>query len=250
MIGKEQAQTKLVAKQLFCCLVMLLISKSASAEPIKQKPQGGKLQIAQYQNMPQEARSPWPIILKNGTQLLDAGRLQDALNVFQHYCRSRPQDAKGYFWVGVVYDEMGNYPDAIQAYRDATARAEQNAMDSAEIRTNLGNSLMKQNELTLAIESYKRAVEINPLYGLARMNLGRAYISAAEYEKALAAFDKCEELHFSNRQLPYYRAKALLAMGRKEEAAAIISRLLLDQPEGEARKAMQEEFKSCLAPKP
>lgn len=185
-------------------------------------------------------------ILRKGTQLIDAGRLPDALVVFQQYVRERPADPAGYFWIGVCYDEMSNFPVAVQAYRDGISRAEQNAMDSAEMRTNLGNVYLKQNEIDQAIDSFKRAIEVNPQFGLAELNLGRAYIAKADYSSALAALDKCVELHCNLRQVSYYRAKALMASGKKEQAAAVVQQMLQDFPNGEAKNSIQQEFQSCF----
>lgn len=201
---------------------------------------GGGLQL------PAQAPPSSLATLRKGTQLIDAGRLQDALAVFQQYVRERPGDPAGYFWIGICYDEMSNYPVAIQAYRDGITRAEQNSMDSAEMRTNLGNVYLKQNDIDQAIDSYKRAIEVNPQYGLAELNLGRAYIAKTDYSSALAAFDKCEELHCNVRQVLYYRAKALMASGKNEQAAAVVQKLLQDFPNGDAKNSIQQEFQSCF----
>jgi tetratricopeptide (TPR) repeat protein len=201
----------------------------------------------------QPAPSPSPMyppptntsMLRRGTQLIDSGRLNDALALFQDYCARAPQDPSGYFWMGVCFDEMNNSTAAVKAYRDAASKAEQTAMDSSEIRTNLGNALLKLNEIDQAIESYKRALELNPLYGLAELNLGRAFIARNDFQSALAAFDKCDEMHVSVRQLPYYRAKALLQAGKKDEARATVQKFLQDFPAGETRTAIEQEFQSC-----
>lgn len=185
-------------------------------------------------------------ILRKGTQLIDAGRLPDALGLFQQYVRERPGDPSGYFWIGVCYDEMSNFQYSAQAYRDGISRAEQNGMDSAEMRTNLGNVYLKQNDLEQAIDSYKRAIEVNPQYALAELNLARAFISKADYPSALSALDKCDDLHCNLRQSSYYRAKALLASGKREEASALVHKLLQDFPAGEARNSLLQEFQSCL----
>jgi tetratricopeptide (TPR) repeat protein len=209
--------------------------------------------LAQNRLAPAVAPSPsQPVnsntaLLRKGTQLIDAGRLNDAIALFSDYCRSRPQDASGFFWLGVCYDEMNNYQGAIQAYNDAIIRAQQSGMDSSEIRTNLANTLLKTNDIEQAIGVYKKALEINPLYALAYLNLGRAYLAKKDFDSALKMFDKCDELHFTARQLPYYRAKALLALDRKSEAAATLQRLLLDLPDGEAKKSIQTEFATCLS---
>jgi len=209
--------------------------------------------LAQNRLAPAVAPSPsQPVsantaLLRKGTQLIDAGRLNDAIALFSDYCRNRPQDASGFFWLGVCYDEMNNYQGAIQAYNDAIMRSQQSGMDSSEIRTNLANTLLKTNDIDQAIGVYKKALEINPLYALAYLNLGRAYLAKKDFDSAIKMFDKCDELHFTARQLPYYRAKALLALNRKEEAAATLQRLLLDLPEGETKKSIQTEFASCLS---
>lgn len=206
------------------------------------------LKIAQGQPGPSVGPSQPAVIaqLRRGTQMIDAGKLPEALSIFQDYTRSRPEDPTGYFWIGVCFDEMSNFKNAVIAYQEAISRAEQKAMDSCEIRMNLGNALLKDNDIDQAIEAYKRALEVNPSYGLALLNLGRAYIAKANYPAALSAFDKCEELHFNPRQVPYYRAKALLALGRKDEACALVQRLLLDTPPGASRTDLEREFQSCL----
>ncbi len=192
------------------------------------------------------SQEPPAVVLRRGTQLIDSGRLQDALSVFQGFTRSRPSDGRGYFWMGVCYDEMGNYLAATQAYHDGLNKAEQSGMDSSEMRMNLGNVLLKQNQVDLAIEAFQRALEINPAYGLAALNLGRAYIAKGDYNSALSSFDKCKELRFYVRQLPYYKAKALLGLGKNDEAASLIKRLLQDLPEGSAKQEIVQEFQSCL----
>lgn len=192
------------------------------------------------------AQEPPAVVLRRGTQLIDSGRLQDALSVFQDFTRTRPTDGRGYFWMGVCFDEMGNYLAATQAYHDGLSKAEQSGMDSSEMRMNLGNVLLKQNQVDLAIDAFQRALEINPAYGLAALNLGRAYIAKGDFNAALTSFDKCKELRFYVRQLPYYKAKALLGLGKKEEAASLVKRLLQDLPDGNAKQEIEHEFQSCL----
>lgn len=229
----------------YCLLSAGVFLSFASAPGLAQGGPGPGPGPASSQQVPGMGATPAQI-LRKGTQLIDAGRLQEALNVFQEYCQNRPGDGRAYFWMGVCYDEMGNLLAATQAYHDGITKAEQNGMDSTELRMNLGNVLLKQNQADLAIEAYKRALEINPAYGLAELNLGRAYIAKGDFKSALASFDKCNELRFNARQLSYYRAKALLGLGRTDEAAVIVQRLLQDFPEGSAKADIQREFQSCL----
>lgn len=185
-------------------------------------------------------------VLKDGRKLLDQRQYDAALSRFQQYCSIRPSSAIGHFWVGITFDEMANYGKSEQAYRDGIAVAERNGMDSAELRTNLGNALFKQNRVDEAIESYDKAININPMYALAHLNLARAEIEKGKGEFALHALQRCEELRYKGPHLSYYKAKALVLLGRKEEAAVVIKRLLQEIPEGVFKQDLLKEFGSIL----
>ncbi len=253
IIENKQVRLRLLPFLALRFLLLLLLETSAASEARQGKQanaESGSKNSIKIAQMPAAAAGQRSIssssLLARGTQLIDAGRLNEALDLFQGFCRSRPQDPRAYFWMGVCYDEMGKHAMAAQAFRDGIAKAEQQAMDSSEIRMNLGNALLKMNQVDEAIEAYKRAIEINPQYGLAELNLGRAFLQKGDYRSALAAFEKCDELHFNVRQLSYYKAKTLLGLGKKDEAAGLVRRLLQDFPEGSARAEIEAEFKSCL----
>ena len=185
-------------------------------------------------------------VLKEGRKLIDQRRYEDAISRFKQYCLMRPQDSAGYFWSGITYDEMGNYSASEKSYRDALERADHEGMDSAEIRTNLGNSLLKQHKTDDAISEYKRANEVDPLYGLAKLNLSRAYIEKGDGASALTALDKCGDLHLKGLHIKYYKAKALLLLGRKDEAGSIAKQLILDLPDGSFKNDVRQEFQSVI----
>ncbi|MBX9569924.1 MAG: tetratricopeptide repeat protein [Candidatus Obscuribacterales bacterium] len=185
-------------------------------------------------------------VLKEGRKLIDQRRYEEAVARFKQYCLMRPQESNGYFWSGITYDEMGNYSASEKSYRDALVRAENEGMDSAEIRTNLGNALLKQKKIDEAIEEYKRANEVDPLCALAKLNLGRAYIEKGDGASALSAIDKCADLHFKGLHVKYYRAKALLLLGRKDEAASLAKQLIMDLPEGSFKNDVRQEFSGII----
>lgn len=185
-------------------------------------------------------------VLKEGRRLIDQRRYEDAISRFKQYCLMRPHESNGYFWSGITYDEMGNYSASEKSYRDALVRAENEGMDSAEIRTNLGNALLKQHKADEAIEEYKKANEVDPMYALAKLNLGRAYIEKGDGASALATLDKCGELHFKGLHIKYYRAKALILLGRKEEAGSLAKQLIMDLPEGAFKNDVRQEFSSII----
>jgi tetratricopeptide (TPR) repeat protein len=58
---------------------------------------------------------------------------------------------------------------------------------------------------TEAIESYSRAIEIDPNFALAYLDRGLTYRILKEYEKANNDFNKAIELHFEPVSTPYYQ---------------------------------------------
>jgi tetratricopeptide (TPR) repeat protein len=223
-----------MTKQLNAVATVLIILVSACSES-----------VALAQTTQQVVTRPADV-LKEGRRLIDQRRYEDAISRFKQYCLMRPHESNGYFWSGITYDEMGNYSASEKSYRDALLRAENEGMDSAEIRTNLGNALLKQHKADEAIEEYKKANEVDPMYALAKLNLGRAYIEKGDGASALATLDKCGELHFKGLHIKYYKAKALLLLGRKEEAGSLAKQLIMDLPDGAFKNDVRQEFSSII----
>lgn len=185
-------------------------------------------------------------ILRRGTIMLDAKQFSEAMLVFQEYSQRYPTDPRGYFWTAVCLDEMDKLQESCHFYQQSLSKAEQMGMDSSELRTNLGNVLLKQNNVQGAIEQFQKALEVNPQLIVARLNLGRAFLESKDYNAALLCFDKCNEQHFKGQQLNYYRAKTYLGLGRNAEAASIARGLLQELPEGKSKEKMQAEFRTLL----
>jgi tetratricopeptide (TPR) repeat protein len=83
---------------------------------------------------------------------------------------------------------------------------------------NLGGYYFGQQDMTQAIEHYKKATEINPTYSTAFNILGYAYRQNADYENAEQAFKKYIEL-IPKDPNPYDSyAELLLKMGRFPES--------------------------------
>ena len=177
--------------------------------------------------------------------MLDRGQIEAALDLFTRYTETKPIDPEGYFWQGVAFDEAGSLDEAEKAYQTAIDKAESLDLNSAEIWTNLGNILLKTKRLDRAEDAFKKAIEIDPHLVPARLNLARLLIEKNECQGALESLNKCVDLHFNGPQLAYYRAKAFLKLGRPEEAAVQVDKLMMQLPvDSQLRVRAQQEFAS------
>ncbi len=179
-------------------------------------------------------------------QMVKNGEGAHALPLVQEFINARPSEPEGYFWQGVILDNINRNEDALSSYRDGFQKVVEAGMDSAELRMDGANDLMKLGKVDEAIEQYKRARDIDPGVALVNLNLGRAYIERGDYDSALKCFQKCDELHFQPLQLAYYKAKAYRKLGRVEDARAQVNVAISQTSDRNVSQRIRQEFADIL----
>src|SRR6185369_14968960 len=112
--------------------LLLTILCASAARVVAQQP---------YQPPQDEAEQ----VLAAGRSAMQARRPSQSLPCFQKYVKLKPEDPRGYFWLGMALDELGDLKGALSAYIDSLEEGKKLGMDSEELRVNLGNTLMKLN---------------------------------------------------------------------------------------------------------
>jgi Flp pilus assembly protein TadD len=196
------------------------------------------------------ATTPQPSwgILKTARALLLSGRTAEALQLILKFIALQPLEPDGYFWLGLAYDELDQPDLAVAAYRKSLTQASSVGMDSSELHTNLGNTLLKSRHIDEAIAEYQRAIDLEPKATAARMNLARALLAKDQPQQALDALNKCNQAGAPQAQLHYYRAKSLKALGNMAEAQAEARRDLDCVNDAGARTMILREFQLESAP--
>ncbi len=100
------------------------------------------------------------------------------------------KDDKYFGRLGIAYDELYNYPKAIESYYKAI---DTKPNDNITWH-NLGNTYSNLQNYPKAIESYQKSIEIKPDYHSAWNNLGRVYENLKDYSKAIEAYRKAIEI--------------------------------------------------------
>ena len=174
--------------------------------------------------------------LAQGRALLRQGHAQEAANMFRNYTRLRPNDAYGHFWIGLALDECGQPSQAIWAYSKSLDLAMREGMDSAELRVNIANTLMKLGRLEDAIFNYRRAIEIDCKLARAHSNLARALLQKGDAQGAFESLNRSTELGLNDPTLFYYQGQALQSLGKFADARSkldLFQRTLPATAEGE-----------------
>jgi len=184
--------------------------------------------------------------LARGRELLRQGQPIEAVNMFRNYARLRPNDAYGHFWLGLALDESGQPSQAIWAYSKSLDLAMRDGMDSAELRVNIANTLMKLGRLDDALFNYRRAIEIDSTLARAHSNLARALLQKGDAQGAFESLNRCTELGLNDPTLFYYQGQALESLGKFADARGKLDLFQRTLPESVAGQPLRMRVEEML----
>ena len=103
----------------------------------------------------------------------------------------------------------------------------------------LGNEYSRRRPFTRAIDQFTRALELEPDYDLAVINMANAYRALGRDREAIAGYRRFMQLDPKNAQIRYEAAQILIDGGRLEEARQELTQALALEPKlAAARNAL------------
>lgn len=180
------------------------------------------------------------------------GRYQEAIEQFQAYSTIEPDAPSAHVGLGDTYRKLERYDDAIEHFKKAyelnpasaapvvglaqtyaamgqTDRATELArsMLGAQFRheqsyQHLGDAYRSAGLYELAIQAYRKGVELNPYDVLLQTALGKAYGAVGQHDRALEAYRTAVRLMPRSPVNQTNLGAALLETGRTEEAIAAL----------------------------
>jgi uncharacterized protein (AIM24 family) len=123
-------------------------------------------------------------LLYRGSELLQAGQLEEARAQLEAAYQLQPDNEKGQNLLGLAYFKLGHLDRAAEIYEGLVR---ENATDPT-LRVNLGLVYLKSGQLQRAIREFDHAVELAPDHAKAHNYLGLALAQAGEYGRAREAF--------------------------------------------------------------
>lgn len=195
--------------------------------------------------------SDWQVIEKKYKQAdhaLDQNNPHKAARLLRDLVKSEPEEPLFHWLLGYALSEMNEYQGAIQEFQEALkldpknvaawgclgrtymeleawGPAEQALTARLALKKSpqhyvfLANVMMEMDRYDSAIECCRKAIELDPSFGEAFLNLGLAYRHEKQLDKAIAAIKKATELDtdyfIAFRELGltyYYAARTSLAI--------------------------------------
>jgi len=158
-----------------------------------------------------------------GVSYEKSNRLKDAEAVFQKAIALR-DDWSGYNELGLFYDRIGKYPQAVEQFQHAA----QLTPDNAQVYSNLAAAyidMSKPEVIPQAEAALEKSIQLAPSYP-AYANLGILYGQEKRYQESAATTEKALQLNDKNYRVWENLAVSYDRLGQTDKAAAARTREL------------------------
>jgi len=164
--------------------------------------------------------------------LIDASAYSEALAPARDYARRKPNDPSGHVMLGTVYQQIGDYPKAVQELELGAAKAP----EDFEARYQLGLVLARMDKPNQALPHLQKAVALKPDDRSAKYQLVAVLRSLGQAQQAtqlVGQLRKEQSDESLNSQLATEGTKAndLLQSGKPADAAEIYRHMLEENPD-------------------
>ena len=152
-----------------------------------------------------------------GVVMYQQGRFDESLALLSAAVAAAPDYAEAHNSMGIVLLEKREFIDAENHF----VLALNIRPNYAGAHTNLGNARQESGALDGAIESYRKALSLDPRQREAAYRLASACLAQGDSEQALQACELCLEIDPHCQHALAYKALALQALDRRDEARVL-----------------------------
>jgi tetratricopeptide (TPR) repeat protein len=150
-----------------------------------------------------------------GRLYLRTGETGKAIEAFGRVLSQNPDSVQGRLWLSQAYAASGNLQNAIDNLKLIVDDEPLVASTLAQYQEQAG--LLKE-----AIDSYTRALEIDPTNRGLKFRRAAALFNAGDYERAATLAAEAQNQHADDPRFPRIRARALFARGQVQQALAVL----------------------------
>jgi tetratricopeptide (TPR) repeat protein len=152
---------------------------------------------------------------EEGVKALQEHNLATAYRLFQDCTKNNPDDYNAFLYYGIVLNEMGEYKDALAAFKRCIWIDE----NLPHAYANMGIVYTRMNNLDEALRHFFKATQLDPTDINARLNLGIAYWKTRNKElNALQEFKYVLEHDDTIPDAWHYLGLIFMDMQKKEFA--------------------------------
>lgn len=151
---------------------------------------------------------------------------------YQKLTREYPQMSEPWNMLAIVEMQVGNKMAAVEASLNAVEQVP----TEARYQNTLGTALWMNGQVADAIDTLKRAVQINPDLFEAQLNLGEIYEIAKDHSAAFNCFQQALRIKPNSPQVLVKMGRLHAAHGSSSQASTLFRQALAIQPNMESAK--------------
>jgi tetratricopeptide (TPR) repeat protein len=148
----------------------------------------------------------------------DARAYNSAISRLRRVIELDPNMMRAYNNLGLCYDSMGQFNEAIQSFTRAIELNRRQKQPSAWPPLNLAVSLISLNRLDEAVARLHEALTYNPKFPQAHYQLGLVLEKEGKYKEAISPLQQAVELDPSYPEPHYTLGRIYQRQGKREEA--------------------------------
>ena len=143
-----------------------------------------------YAHSPNETLEKWEAdveinqLLSQGKELVEQGKLAEALTAYQHVISLEQRNPRVFSAIGYVQATQSNFPAAVDAFKKAIALES----DNAHFYLGLAYSLANSRAYADAADAYNQSIKLDPNLVNAHLGLAIVLLRQQNYDGALDAF--------------------------------------------------------------
>jgi|SRR5579872_6956053 len=169
----------------------------------------------------------------------DAREYTRAISRLQHVIELDPSMMRAYNNLGLCYDSLGQFDEAVQSFSHAIELNRRQEHPSAWPPLNLAVSLISLNRLQEAQVRLHEALGYDPKFPQANYQLGLVLEKEGKFEEAIAPLQRAIDLDHSYPEPHYTLGRIYQRLGKREEAQEQIAKFKKLRQEPSALQSAQ-----------
>ena len=166
-------------------------------------------------------------LMKKATAGHRAGRLREAIGLYEQILARQPDNAQVLHLAGIVRTQLGDYGKAADLLERCVALSPADSVAA----NNLGLALYPAGRREEAIQAFERALALKPDNATAANNLGNAQFKSRNLKEARAAFETALRIRPDYLEARSNLGHCLMLEGKGEEAVREFEAVLARRPD-------------------
>ena len=179
-----------------------------------------------------------------GEELFLQNKPAEAVTYLEKVVAGDPAFVKAALYLGITYQQLGKFDEAIAVYKKILPRAGNQA---ALISYNLGNVYFSKGNASFAEQYYTQAIGLDPAYASAYLNRANTRVKNGNFAEGITDYQEYLALDPSSPKRP--QIEALISFINDEVAAEEQRKLIAEaaaKAEAERRQRLLDEVSASL----